>query len=61
MSRFGREWSLGAKNVLLLQIFPFFCATLCNENAVMCHFVCVLVSIEDNSVIKICWNVNRSI
>jgi hypothetical protein len=25
MSRFGREWSLGAKNV---SIFPFLCATL---------------------------------
>jgi hypothetical protein len=28
MSRFGTEWSLGAKNVSTLQIFPFLCTTL---------------------------------
>jgi hypothetical protein len=38
MSRFGREWSLGAKNVSKLQIFPFLCAIL-----YICMCVCVWV------------------
>jgi hypothetical protein len=34
MSRFGREWSLGAKNV---SVFPFLCATLYNTLNCLCY------------------------